>query len=250
QAGVPTVPPLTRADGARLSEFQGKPVAVFPWIQGEMFCQARVTPEASEKVGAALAEVHLATEALTRLPPGRFRVEDLYQRLDRIEQGAPTEYGDAARRVRSEIQRCVSERDPVLPQGVIHGDLFRDNVLWEKGEIRALIDFESASHGAFLYDLMVTLLAWCFSDRFDADLVDAMLRGYSERRKLTLRELDAAVTECKLGCLRFATTRITDFAMRAPPGAAPARDYRRMLSRLEALESGALSPALARLRGR
>ncbi len=56
---------------------------------------------------------------------------------------------------------------PIVGQGLIHGDLFRDNVLWREGEISALLDFESASRGSRPFDLMVTILAWCFGDSLD-----------------------------------------------------------------------------------
>jgi homoserine kinase type II len=131
--------------------------------------------------------------------------------------------------------------------GVVHGDLFKDNVLWNGTRVVALLDFESASHGLFAFDIMVTLLAWCYGDAFDQTLVSAMLGAYVARRPLGRAERAALLVEGALACLRFATTRITDFSMRAAPGQAPLRDYRRFLARLSALEQGMLDPHLAAL---
>jgi homoserine kinase type II len=136
------------------------------------------------------------------------------------------------------------------PRGVIHSDLFRDNVLWTStGELLALLDFESACEGAFAYDVMVTIFAWCYSSRFELALVEAFLRGYHAVRPIRGSEVEALGVEGGVACLRFATTRITDFSLRAPAGTPPLRDYRRFLARLTALESGELDGCFERALG-
>jgi homoserine kinase type II len=246
-AGVPVAPAVARTDGERVSEYGGKPVAVFPWIDGDILCQARVTPERARAVGTALAQIHLATPRVRRLGTGRFGLEHLTRRLDHIEARAPAELVEAASVIRRKLDEVMARRAVDLPSGVIHGDLFRDNVLWDGTAISALLDFESASQGPLAFDLMVTLLAWCYSSRFDADLIGAMLSGYHAERPLGAGEKAALAVEGAFACLRFATTRITDFSLRAPPGKPPVRDYRRMLARLEAFESGVLDTALTAL---
>ena len=130
---------------------------------------------------------------------------------------------------------------------MIHQDLFRDKVLWtQSGQLLALLDFESVCEGAFAYDVMVTICAWCYTTRFEAELVDALLRGYHRVRAITGSEVEALKIEGAVGCLRFATTRITDFSLRAPPGQPPVRDYRRFLARLSSIEAGDLDDCFAR----
>ncbi len=226
--GVPTPVPL-----AELAEHAGRPLAIYPWVDGEILCQARVTPGACSKVGQALASVHLS--GVESPGEGRFRVADIESRLRAIGTDVPEASGMLERLI-----EYGGKRDAALPRGLIHGDLFRDNVLWHAGEVAALIDFESASRGAFAYDLMVTLLAWCCGDRLEPALMRALVDGYRSRRELEPREWDALRVEGAIACLRFATTRITDFAMRAPAGEPPKRDYRRFLQRLDELERGAL----------
>jgi Ser/Thr protein kinase RdoA (MazF antagonist) len=93
-------------------------------------------------------------------------------------------------------------------------------------------------------------LAWCYGDSLDATLALGLFGGYCAERPLSGQELAALEVEGALACLRFATTRITDFSLRTAPGEEPKRDYRRFLARLGALESGALSDALGTLRKR
>jgi homoserine kinase type II len=241
-AGVPTTVPLARRDGGHVADFAGKPFAVYPWVDGEILCHGRLTPVHLAAVGNALGRLHAATAVVTPLAGGRFRPEDLRVRLDRIRHESP-EHVDAANHIEERLDHYVARRDPSLPAGVIHGDLFRDNVLFSGTSILALIDFESASRGCFAFDVMVTLLAWCYGDAFRMDLVLAMMRAYTSVRPLEAVEREALVVEGAIACLRFATTRITDFSMRTPPGEKPGRDYRRFLGRLEAMEQGVLEPA-------
>jgi homoserine kinase type II len=97
---------------------------------------------------------------------------------------------------------------------------------------------------------MVCVHAWCYGDGFRVELVRAMFAGYESVRPLAAEEVDALAVEGALAALRFATTRITDYALRAAPGERPGRDYRRFLARLAALDAGVLSEVFAPLRAR
>lgn len=214
-----------------------RPLAVFPWREGESLCQRLVTPRASREVGAALARIHLVGRDFQEARCGRYRIEDLRERLVTIAACEREELAEMAPRIADKLDRAASERDEALPAGIIHGDLFRDNVLWQEGKIVALLDFESASSGGFAYDLMVTALAWCHGDDLDLGLVRAMLEGYERVRPLTEAERRALSTEAKIAALRFTITRITDVAMRAKPGEVPKKDWRRFWARHERVEA-------------
>lgn len=244
RAGVRTPEPLVRADGGALGVHRERPVALFPWVDGEIVCQARVSEKHAAAVGAALAGVHLAPAL--RAPPGRFERGALEARLERAAREAPA-FEAVTREIGARLAAYAERRDPDLPSGLIHGDLFRDNVLWHGEQIAALIDFESASAGAYAYDLMVCVHAWCFGSAFDPALVHAMVSGYHAVRNLTPAELRGLPVEAALSALRFATTRITDYSLRAPPGQPPLRDYRRFLARLDQIEAGALDTAVSSL---
>jgi homoserine kinase type II len=248
RAGVPVVECLPRVDGAGVGDFEGKAFAVFPWLDGEILCQGRVTGAACETLGAALARVHLTTPQVPRPSEGRFLIADLRERLASVERGGHHEYTSDIARIRERLSHYEAERGGLsAPRGVIHQDLFRDNVLWTTdGQLLALLDFESVCEGAFAYDVMVTICAWCYGSRFEPELVEAFLRGYHRVRPILSSEVAALKVEGAVGCLRFATTRITDFSLRAPPGQPPIRDYRRFLARLSAIEAGDLDRCFAR----
>ncbi len=230
--GVRTPSPLRDQEGRAITLVGQKPAAMFPWIDAAIVCQARVTAAHARAVGIALAQLHVAGAGVS-IGEGRFRIEDIRRRLFRI---TDVGFRDATRELMSALDRWTARRMSDLPLGLMHGDLFRDNVLWKDETIAALLDFESAAEGAFAYDVAVTILAWCFGDDFDRDLVEAMLVGYESVRPLEPREREGLLAEACIGAIRFTTTRITDYAMK-PGEARVMKDYRRFLSRLHSLEA-------------
>ncbi|HZP41744.1 MAG TPA: homoserine kinase [Candidatus Binatia bacterium] len=250
-AGVPTPPALARVDGRGRVATLGagaaaRPVALFAWSGGEVLCQASVRPRVAWDVGAALARVHRAAARFADGRPGRFGVAELRTRCATIARATDPELLAVAPVLDAELAAAAAARTPGLPGGVVHGDLFRDNVLWRDGRVVALLDFESAGAETWAYDLMVTVLAWCFGAALDESLVHALLAGYQSERPLAPAETAALATEARFAALRFTVTRITDFALRPASAAGRTKDWRRFRARLAALE--ALGPArLSRL---
>lgn len=237
-SGVLTPTAVRARDGVAVRVLAGKPAAIFPWIPGEMLCLPLVTVEAARAVGAALAQIHLAGPAPAPAPPlgaGRFGADDLVARCDRIATSTNAEARLQAEPLRDAVIRIDRRRRGDLPAGLVHGDLFRDNVLWDRGKITALLDFESAHKGAFVYDVAVTILSWCFRSSFDFDTARAVLAGYSTVRQLTGAEIDGLYVEAVFAALRFTVTRITDDAIRV------GKQWQRFAMRREVLEQ--LGPA-------
>lgn len=229
--GVPTPEPVPTRDGARIGELAGKPAALFPWIEGEILCQARVTPDAGRTVGEALARVHLAGPPPGTAPDeGRFGPSALVARCDRV---AASKDADAARLAEPlrEAVREVAARRRVLPSGLVHGDLFRDNVLFRGSKIVALLDFESAHHGPFAYDLAVTILSWSYGSELSVPIARAIVEGYRSVRELGEEEREGIFDEAVLAALRFTITRITDDAARI------GKKWQRFVARREAIEA-------------
>ncbi|HLM73286.1 MAG TPA: phosphotransferase, partial [Polyangiaceae bacterium] len=213
---------------------------IFPWIEGEALCSKRVTADAVFRVGDALARVHLAGADLDGAPLSRFRPANLEARIASIPQAAAAQSDELASTLHelsaklAQVSR-VSRSDPPR-RGVIHGDLFRDNVIWRGPAIAALLDFESASRGSPAFDLSVTLLAWCYGDDLDAELCRALVAGYQEARPVSKVERAELFHQARLAAMRFATTRITDFELR-PRGSGVWKDYRRFMARLKKIEA-------------
>lgn len=222
EADVPTPAPIAGADGAFVRLLAGKPASLFPWRPGQMVCQKGVTPTHGRLLGAALAQVHLAGGPCGE---GRFHPDALVARCDRIGDRA------LAASLATDVATVASRRNASLPTGLLHGDLFRDNVLWNEGTISALLDFESAHRGPYIYDVAVAILSWSFSSELELPIARSIAAGYQEVRPLLPAEREAFLDEAVLATLRFAITRITDDAIRV------GKKWQRFVQRREALEA-------------
>ncbi len=236
-SGVPTPPPIPRRDGGLVSSVRGKPAALFPWRDGVICCQAGVTERVAERLGRALAQVHVAGGGVP-CQPGRFGFESLCDRLDGVARSGDARFAALEPALRAELIRIHRARDARLPGGLIHSDLFRDNVLWDpEWGIAALLDFESACAGTYVYDLMVCVLSWCFGSDLQPELAQAMCRGYEQLRPLGESERDALLVEGSFAALRFTITRITDYAMRATAEPRVVKDWKRFQARFDKLQA-------------
>jgi homoserine kinase type II len=231
KSGVPTPAPIAGRDGALVRTISGKPCALFPWIDGDMLCQRAVSARDGEAVGEALARIHRAGGPAGE---GRFGPKDLAVRCDRISSSKDPDARVLAKPLREAVEAVAARRNPALPSGLVHGDLFRDNVLWSAHSaprnIAALLDFESASHGPFAYDVAVTVLSWAYSTEIVPEVARGICDGYRRVRDLEEAERDAMHDEAVLAALRFTITRITDDAIRV------GKRWQRFVARREAVE--------------
>jgi homoserine kinase type II len=249
--GVPTVRPLPRVAGQgsmRVSSFGGKAAAVFPWVDGEVLCQKRVTEPVMEQVGEALARIHVAGADFEGAGPSRFDAAHLRGRIERLRAqgyGRPSPgAGIAGGEIGADVERLADKlaahadrtRHAPAAASLVHGDVFRDNVLWKDGTMAAVLDFESASLGSVTFDLCVTMLAWCYGDALERGLARALVRGYASHRPLTEADRARLHDDAMFAALRFSVTRITDYELR-PKGTGIYKSYRRFLGRLAAIES-------------
>ena len=216
--GVPCPLPKRNRDGRALGTLAGRTAALVTFLEG--ICHKRPRAEHCREVGGALARLHIAGADYTikrtnALGPAGW--QPLFDKFaDRADEIAPGLGGKIAR----ELAELVPSWPADLPGGVIHADLFPDNVFFIGNEVSGLIDFYFACNDAFAYDLAICINAWCFDGEhlFDAAKGRALIEGYSSVRALTATERDALPTLARGAALRFLLTRSYDW-LHTPKGA-------------------------------
>jgi homoserine kinase type II len=190
-AGLPVAPAIRNRSGSPSDQIRGTATIVFPRLTGRHVVNPTVRQ--CESVGRFLARFHRATLTLRDRAPDHGRSERwLVQNAEQIRGQVP--YSDY-RLLRDVIENVGSllRREDVrrLPRGVIHGDVFRDNVLFSERGLTGVIDFHHASGGYWLYDLAVVANDWCsdVSGVLDFDRTIALLRAYHATRPLTQGEI-------------------------------------------------------------
>jgi homoserine kinase type II len=248
--GVPTPAPLRTRAGEPFASWKGELASVFPWVPGHTLSRADVTAVHAALVGRALASLHLASAGFTDHRHGRYEPDEIRRRAAHVAGLARPELIGAATVLGLALDGLEHDRAATLPTGLIHGDLFIDNVLFadnvlyadgaEPGgqpRLAALLDFEQASWGRLAYDLAVTTLAFAYGrDDFRADVTRALLEAYASARAPTELERHAFGAELRFAACRFAVTRITDVHLKRDAGAPGGKDFRRYLARLGSVE--------------
>lgn len=243
--GVVTPPPVIARDGrpyAPLPDAHAKWVSVFPWRGGKHLAPDEVTAERAAQLGGALAQLHVAGLAL----PVAWRRGSIYDHDHLVHRYAKFScLSDPALTQASSMLgdelAMASEAQVVrrrATQGIIHGDLFRDNVLWDAGEVTAILDFEQASGGSLAYDLAVCINDWCWTGAPELALIRALLDGYQRVRPLPAVDREALPIEVRAAATRFTITRITDVYLARVPN--PEKDFRAFLARVQAWRGPAL----------
>ena len=204
--GIACPAPLPDRGGRLLGTLNGRPAALFSRLPGTAV--AAPTPAHCTAVGTTLAQLHLAGRDIPAPPHPRGRdwIEATAARL------LPQLADDNARLLANEVAHLRATARP-LPGGVIHADLFRDNVLFVDERIGGLLDFYFAGAGEFLFDLAVVANDWCNGEdgRLDPVRTRALLAAYSRVRPLTAAERAAWPDSLRTAALRFWLSRLDDF---------------------------------------
>jgi homoserine kinase type II len=208
QRHIPCPRPIADLEGRYLGELNGKPASIVTCLPGKS--KENPTIAHCAEVGDLLATMHL----IARSYPGNAenpRGPEWWNITAPLVVPFLTR-ADAA--VLSEELHFQSRHHfENLPCGVIHGDLFRDNVLFTGDAIGGVIDFYFACNDALLYDLAIAANDWCYSENsgLDENRVFALLEGYHRKRNLTAIERDAWPVMLRAGALRFWLSRLNDY---------------------------------------
>lgn len=211
QAGIDCPTPLMRRDGALFGTLAGRPAALVSFLQG----RSSVTPKPDHcrAVGAALARLHVAGEGFQMRRTNTQGPENWRRLFEAAQARADEASPGLADFMAQELQRIESHWPEDLPQGVIHADLFPDNVFFEKTAVSGLIDFYFACHDMLAYDLAIMLNAWCFEAdvNFNITKARALLAGYQSVRPMSADEIAALPILASGAAMRFLTTRLHDW---------------------------------------
>jgi len=209
--GVACPTPVRAKDGTALRELCGRPAAIVTFLNG--MWPRRIDPFHCAEVGAALARLHQAGESFAMTRPNSLGIEGwraLYEacagRADEVQAGLGAELGE-------ELVQLEAAWPRDLPSGVIHADLFPDNVFFRDRELSGLIDFYFACTDAFAYDLAVCINAWCFETdgAFNVTKARLLVGHYRAERPLAPEEIAALPLLARGSALRFLLTRLYDW---------------------------------------
>lgn len=209
QVSCPT--PIVDQNGEALHLLQGKPALLVSCLKGSDV--ELPSPNQCAQVGETLARMHMASDAfirqgtsITANPRGNeWRAKTAAQVL-------PFLHADEQALLTSAINLQAQFDSELLPKGIIHADLFRDNVLFDGETLGGFIDFYYACHDVLAYDLAIAANDWCVEvdGHFDEARLTAMLNAYESVRPLTALEKESWHALLQMAALRFWLSRLYD----------------------------------------
>jgi len=217
--GINCPQPMKNKSGEALSTLAGRPAAIINFLEGVW--PRKPSAAHCAGVGQALAKMHLAGRDFKMSRANALSVsgwrplfEQAAPRADEVQHGLGAFIGTEL----DYLEGNVWPKD--LPSGVIHADLFPDNVFFLGDKLSGIIDFTFACDDMLAYDVAICLNAWCFESdcSFNVTKARAFLNAYGRERPLSEAEQNALPLLARGAALRFLLTRLVDF-LNVPPGA-------------------------------
>jgi homoserine kinase type II len=235
--GFPCPQPLADRKGRHHRESSGKTLTLYRWVDGHTVTPPRLTLAQIENVGRLLADLHTIGKSYKKGIDNRFsydRVADIY---GAVRERLPSYFKRIVRTLDDEVDYLQGYLENKLPKGVIHGDLFDDNILFKGDKVVGMLDFEAACRGKFIFDLATAVNALCFDgEAYQLKRFEALIAGYESMRALSLAEWDAFPNELRFSALRFTITRLHDFFLNPMDEQARVnKDFREFYERLRIL---------------
>ena len=216
--GINCPQPVKNRAGATLGRVAGRPAAIVTFLDG-MWIRRPSTAHCAA-LGEALARLHLAGADFKLHRDNALSVAGWRQLFETCRERAHEVRRDLTGIVAAELDLLEREWPRGLPQGVIHADLFPDNVFFLGDTLSGLIDFYFACTDTLVYDVAICLNAWCFEPDHSYNVTRgrALLANYAKTRPMVPQEWEKLPLFARGAALRFLLTRLVDW-LDVPPGA-------------------------------
>lgn len=210
--------PVHRNDGEILSQLAGRPAAIITFLEGMWLRK----PQAKHcrELGVAIANFHLKGQDFEIKRRNALEISNWRPLWNLARDNADTVQAGLVVEIDSQLSELEGNWPQDLPSGVIHADLFPDNVFFIGDELSGLIDFYFACNDTFAYDISICINAWCFEadGAFNMTKAMAFFKGYESIRKLEPAEREAMPLLARGSAMRFFLTRLYDW-INVPDGA-------------------------------
>jgi homoserine kinase type II len=229
--------PLQDRKGRYYREYRGRCLSISKYSEGRMVPPDGLRPAQLEGVGRTLAELHVIGKGYKKGIDNRFSFERIADLYNNVRHRLPPYFRRITRTLDDEIDYLNRYLETKLPKGIIHGDLFADNILFRGERLITVLDFEAACRGKFIFDIATAVNALCFvGGQYSLERFRHLLRGYESLRTLSLAEWDAFPNELRYSSLRFTVTRLRDFFLQPNDGMTREhKDFREFFERLRIL---------------
>ncbi|MCE3232773.1 MAG: homoserine kinase [Rickettsiaceae bacterium] len=208
---VPCPVPIKTRSGNNLIQIAGKPCSIVSFLNGKSTKNLRA--EHLEELGKNLAKMHIAASDFKMKCENKFSLQGWGTLFNAVKPHADKLKPGLANEIEDQLGYLSVNWPTSLYSGIVHADLFPDNVFFEQDKLVGIIDFYFACNDFLMYDVAICLNAWCFENNKDFNITKArkLLSSYNQVRKISEEELNALPILSSGAALRFLLTRLYDW---------------------------------------
>jgi len=233
QKGINCATPIEDKKGSSLNELCGRPAALISFLEG--LSVSHPSTQNCRQLGKALAEMHLAVADFDLKRKNDLSLIGWQKLAQECEMRADECSVGLSDIIRDEIALLTKKWPTNLPEGIIHADLFPDNVFFLDGKLSGLIDYYFSCSDMLVYDIAICLNSWCFEvdGSFNVTKASGLINEYDKVRRLSDDEKRVLPLLCRGAALRFMLTRLYDWLNRVEGALVKTKDPLEYLSMLK-----------------
>lgn len=233
EAGLPCPLPVEDKKGIALQKLAGKDACIISFLDGVSV--SHPTPDQCASVGQVMAKMHMSAESFNETRVNDMALSGWQDMAASVRDKADTIMDGLSQLIDDEITYLQAHWPKNLPSGLIHADLFPDNVLFTGDKLTGIIDFYFACTDMFAFDIAIGINAWCFDDEhmFQTSHAKRLTEMYDMVRPLSPAEVTALPILCRGAALRFLLTRTYDWLNPVSDALVSAKDPLDYVKRLQ-----------------
>ena len=232
----PSPEPIINKNGNYITEIFGKKAAVVSFLEGAS--KKNLTPGNCHEVGIYTAKLHMITKNLNIKRTNRLSVNSWRLIYRKIQRDCSKIYPDLTKIIERNLEVIEDQWPKNIPRGIIHADLFPDNIFFKGNKLTGIIDFYFSCYDFYALEIAICLNALCFEGKnenlsFNVTKAKKFIDGYSSIRKLTEEEKESLKILCHGAAMRFLLTRVFDYLNLTEDALVKIKDPVEYLKRLE-----------------
>ena len=235
-ANFPSPEPIINKNGNYVTEISGKKAAVVSFLDGS--AKKNLNPNDCHKVGIQAAKLHLITKKLIVKRENKLSVNSWRKIYKKVQKDCSRIHLNLTKTIEKNLDEIENNWPKNIPSGIIHADLFPDNIFFKDDKLTGIIDFYFSCYDFYVFEIAICLNALCFEGQkenlsFNVTKAKKFIDGYSSIKKLTEEEKKSLKILCQGAAMRFLLTRVFDYLNLTEGALVKIKDPIEYLKRLE-----------------
>ncbi len=232
----PSPEPIINKNGNYISEISGKKAAIVSFLDGN--AKGNLSPNNCHEIGIITAKLHLITKNLSGKRENKLSINSWRKIYNKVKNDCSKIHQNLPKIIEKNLDEIENNWPKNIPSGIIHADLFPDNIFFKKNKVSGIIDFYFSCNDYYAFEIAICLNALCFEGQkenlsFNVTKAKKFIDGYSSIRKLTEEEKKSLKILCQGAAIRFLLTRVFDYLNLTKGAIVKIKDPVEYLKRLE-----------------